>query len=48
MLKNYIIVAFRDLWKSRGYAAINIFGLATAQSSICSREVGLRKVVGSR
>ncbi len=28
MLKNYIIISLRNLWKSRGYAAINIFGLA--------------------
>jgi putative ABC transport system permease protein len=28
MLRNYIKVAFRSLWKSKGYSAINIFGLA--------------------
>ncbi|MET4081823.1 putative ABC transport system permease protein [Pedobacter sp. UYP30] len=28
MLKNYIKIAFRNLWKNKGYAAINIFGLA--------------------
>lgn len=28
MLKNYIVITLRNLWKSRGYAAINIFGLA--------------------
>lgn len=28
MIKNYIIVALRNLWRNRGYAAINIFGLA--------------------
>jgi putative ABC transport system permease protein len=29
MLKNYLKVALRNLWKSRGFSAINIIGLAT-------------------
>lgn len=28
MLKNYIKIAFRNLWKTRGYSFLNIFGLA--------------------
>ncbi|MCG2460090.1 ABC transporter permease [Flavobacteriaceae bacterium F89] len=28
MLKNYFKIAFRSLWKNKGYSAINIFGLA--------------------
>lgn len=28
MLKNYLKIAFRSLWKNKGYSAINIFGLA--------------------
>ena len=28
MLKNYIKIAFRSLWRSRAYSLINIFGLA--------------------
>lgn len=28
MIKNYIKMAFRNLWKSRGYSALSIFGLA--------------------
>jgi len=28
MIKSYILVALRNLWKNRGYASINIFGLA--------------------
>ncbi|CAN5821446.1 ABC transporter permease [soil metagenome] len=28
MIKNYLKIAFRNLWKNKGYAAINIFGLA--------------------
>lgn len=30
MLRNYLTIALRNLWKSRGYAAINVLGLATA------------------
>jgi putative ABC transport system permease protein len=29
MFRNYLKVALRNLWKSKGYSAINIFGLAT-------------------
>src|ERR1700733_1054370 len=28
MIKNYFKIAFRNLWKHKGYSAINIFGLA--------------------
>ena len=28
MLNNYFKIAFRNLWKNKGYSAINIFGLA--------------------
>ena len=28
MFKNYFKVALRSLWKSKGFSAINIFGLA--------------------
>ncbi|MDQ3277714.1 MAG: ABC transporter permease, partial [Bacteroidota bacterium] len=28
MFRNYVKVAFRNLWKNKGYSAINIFGLA--------------------
>lgn len=28
MIKNYFKVAFRNLWRNKGYSAINIFGLA--------------------
>ena len=27
MFKNYLITAFRSLWKNRGFSLINIFGL---------------------
>ncbi|MGV3560934.1 FtsX-like permease family protein [Larkinella arboricola] len=30
MLRNYFKIAFRSLWKSRGYAAINVVGLSVA------------------
>lgn len=30
MLKNYLKIAFRNLWRSKGYASINVVGLATA------------------
>ena len=28
MIKNYIKIAWRNLWKNKGYSALNIFGLA--------------------
>ncbi|MEO8774559.1 MAG: ABC transporter permease, partial [Gelidibacter sp.] len=28
MIKNYFKIAFRNLWKTKGYSALNIFGLA--------------------
>ena len=28
MIKNYIRIAFRNLWKQKGFSAINIAGLA--------------------
>ncbi|RRB11915.1 ABC transporter permease [Larkinella knui] len=30
MLRNYLKIAFRNLWKSKGYAAINVVGLSVA------------------
>jgi putative ABC transport system permease protein len=28
MIRNYLKTAFRNLWKNKGFAAINIVGLA--------------------
>src|SRR5210317_2255207 len=33
MLKNYILVALRNLWRHRGYTLINIFGLTIGLAS---------------
>ncbi|MCK5135130.1 MAG: ABC transporter permease [Bacteroidales bacterium] len=33
MLRNYIVIALRNLWRNRGFAAINIFGLAIGLAS---------------
>jgi len=33
MFKSYLLLALRNLWKNRGYAAINIFGLAIGLAS---------------
>src|SRR5882757_9414950 len=33
MLKNYLKVAFRNLWKSKGFSLINITGLAIGMAS---------------
>jgi putative ABC transport system permease protein len=33
MIKNYFKIAFRNLWKNKGYSAINIFGLAIGLAS---------------
>ncbi len=33
MLRNYIKIAFRNLWKNKSYASINILGLAVAFAS---------------
>src|SRR4051794_40054223 len=28
MIKNYLLITFRQLWKNKGYSFLNIFGLA--------------------
>ena len=28
MIKNYLVITFRNLWKNKGYSFLNIFGLA--------------------
>ena len=33
MFRSYVLVALRNLWKNRGYTAINIFGLALGLTS---------------
>ena len=33
MFKNYILTGFRDLWKSRFFSAINVFGLGISISA---------------
>lgn len=33
MLRNYIKIAFRNLWRNKGFSAINIFGLAVGMAS---------------
>lgn len=33
MIKNYLKIALRNLWKNKGYSAINIFGLAVGLAS---------------
>ena len=35
MLGNYLTTALRLLWRERGYAAINIFGLPLAWLCAC-------------
>ena len=37
MLKNYLKVAFRNLWKNKGFSFINIMGLAVGMASIFSK-----------
>ncbi|MGJ1228512.1 ABC transporter permease [Sphingobacterium siyangense] len=34
MLKNYIKIAWRNLWKSKGYSAINIIGLSIGLTAV--------------
>jgi predicted permease len=34
MLKNYIKIAWRNLWKSKGYSAINIIGLSIGMTAV--------------
>ena len=43
MLRNYLKIAFRNLFKNKVYSFINITGLATKRA----KEVGVRKAVGS-
>src|ERR1044072_5038036 len=39
MLKNYIIIAFRKLWKNKVYSGINIIGMAIGLA--CCLTIGL-------
>ena len=34
MLKNYIKIAWRNLWKNKGYSAINIIGLSIGMTAV--------------
>ncbi|HAT91109.1 MAG TPA: hypothetical protein DCS36_01600, partial [Sphingobacterium sp.] len=34
MIKNYIKIAWRNLWKSKGYSAINIIGLSIGLAAV--------------
>jgi putative ABC transport system permease protein len=34
MLKNYFKIAWRNLWKSKGYSAINIIGLSIGMAAV--------------
>jgi putative ABC transport system permease protein len=33
MFKNYFKIAFRNLWRNKGFSAINIFGLSIGMAS---------------
>ena len=33
MLKNYLVIAWRNLWRSKGFSAINIIGLSIGMAS---------------
>ncbi len=33
MIRNYLKIAFRNLWRNKGFSAINIFGLAVGMAS---------------
>ena len=35
MLKNYLKIAFRNLFKEKVFSFINVFGLAIGDPSIC-------------
>ncbi|PIB30795.1 acetylornithine deacetylase [Maribacter sp. 4U21] len=35
MIKNYLKIAWRNLWKNKGYSALNIFGLAIGITCAC-------------
>ncbi|WP_350292590.1 ABC transporter permease [uncultured Croceitalea sp.] len=35
MFKNYLKIAWRNLWKNKGYSALNIFGLAIGITCAC-------------
>ena len=41
MLKNYLVVAFRNLRKYKGFSAINVLGLAVSMSVCAGNAAGL-------
>ncbi len=46
MIKNYLKIAFRALWRNRGYTAINIFGLAIGIGFSCMLYVYVQNELG--
>jgi putative ABC transport system permease protein len=48
MLKNYFIIAWRNLLRSKWYSLINTLGLSIGMAvALLIREIGVRKVLGA-
>ncbi len=51
MLKNYVVIALRNISRHKGYTFINVAGLAVGLAAFTAeqrtKEIGIRKVLGA-
>lgn len=48
MIKNYLIIAIRNLWRQKLYTILNILGLSRYSAESRTKEIGIRKSMGAK